>query len=306
MLNSYLVSATTGSDTTKSTLSEQLDIGSLLFQDLKRYIPEQNIKVLETASSNQFIALHKEQTTGIPKGIAFILPDINQTIFRQATTSALYQDLDNYGWTSISLTMPHITEIEAKFVDEQNQSNAQSDPETPDTSANGTAEKENANSPNNYAEYQDVPTTFDDSLNEQLELEIGERLDSAFNFARSFPGFYLMICEGKSCFWLTNLIEKNIVPQPDALIMIGAHMPQKELNLKFAEQVAKTEFPVLDIIFERSNHWAIAVKEWRQKMARKNFKTNYRQRELTYFFDYKDQQRRLIKEIYGFTVAVGM
>ena len=41
------------------------------------------------------------------------------------------------------------------------------------------------------------------ALNEQLELEIGERLDSAFNFARSFPGFYLMICEGKSCFWLT-------------------------------------------------------------------------------------------------------
>lgn len=318
LLNSNLVLAAVPADQANSKTTNQLSASSLLFQDLKRYIPEQNVQVLKTKTDEQFIALHKEETTGIPKGIAFILPDINQSIFRQAVTTALYKDLDNYGWTSLVLTMPSLPELKQTWLSEQQgaapntsddssqQAESQNDQQTESTGDTTSNVDQAAIDPSLYAQLRDLKPTYESEFSERIQKAIGERLESGFEFTSIYPGFYLMICEGQSCFWLNRLIAEQKIPEPDGLIMIGAYMPQADLNRAFANEVAKTEFPVLDIISANHNQWTHAIKKWRKKMARKNFKTNYRQRELTFFFDYRDQQRRLIKEIYGFTSAVGL
>ncbi|MDA8622233.1 alpha/beta hydrolase family protein [Psychrosphaera sp.] len=335
LLNSNLVNAAVPADSANNQTTNQLTASSLLFQDLKRYIPQQNVQVLQTEKSEQFIALHKEETTGIPKGIAFILPDVNQSIFKQAVTTALYKDLDNYGWTSLVLTMPSLPELKQAWLSESENKDegdlaATSDqserqgaaPNTSDDSSQQTESQDDqqtestgnitnnvdqaAIDPSFYAQLQDLSPTYEAEFSKQIQQAIGERLEAGFEFTSIYPGFYLMICEGQSCFWLNRLIAEQKIPEPDGLIMIGAYMPQTDLNRAFADEVAKTEFPVLDIISANHNQWTHAIKKWRKKMARKNFKTNYRQRELTFFFDYRDQQRRLIKEIYGFTNAVGL
>jgi len=335
LLNSNLVKSAVPGDQANSQTTNQLSASSLLFQDLKRYIPEQNVRVLKTKKNEQFIALHKEETTGIPKGIAFILPDINQSIFRQAVTTALYKDLDNYGWTSLVLTMPSLPELKQAWINESDspqeneqaansdqseqqgaaqstsnessqQTESQNDQQTENTDDTTSNVEQAALDPSLYAQLEDLSPTYESELSERIQKAIGERLESGFEFTSIYPGFYLMICEGQSCFWLNRLIAEQKIPEPDGLIMIGAYMPQADLNRAFADEVAKTEFPVLDIISANHNQWTHAIKKWRKKMARKNFKTNYRQRELTFFFDYRDQQRRMIKEIYGFTNAVGL
>lgn len=48
LLNSNLVKSAVPGDQANSQTTNQLSASSLLFQDLKRYIPEQNVRVLKT------------------------------------------------------------------------------------------------------------------------------------------------------------------------------------------------------------------------------------------------------------------
>ncbi len=286
----------------KSTLLKHipaLNLGNLLTQDLKRYIPEHNIEILKTSNDTPFVALLKEETTGLPKGISFIIPDINQPILRQAATNALYKNLDVHGWSSLVLTMP--------FLDDITQNNLIINSDTGNASLNDAATKNieadpNAIVINNY----ELPPAYNDELNNQVKEEIGLRLSAGFEFSKSMPGFYLIICEGKSCFWINQLIAEQSIPMPDAMIMLSAHMPQQDLNKQFAEAISITDFPVLDLYLNNDSAWVNTTISWRKKMARKNFKTNYRQRQLNGSYSYQGQQVRTLKEILGFIKAVGL
>ena len=88
--------------------------------------------------------------------------------------------------------------------------------------------------------------------------------------------------------------------------MLSAHIPQQNLTDSFNMQVSKTEFPVLDLYRDQDSSWVVNHIKDRRKLARKSFKTNYRQRKLYYGMDYTSQRERAVKEIYGFLTAVGM
>ena len=105
---------------------------------------------------------------------------------------------------------------------------------------------------------------------------------------------------------MVNLIAEQKLPRPDALVMLSAHNLGTKPNRDFAELLSMSDYPVLDLSQAWDNRWVTANKPWRAKMARKNFKTDYRQRTLNSYYDYHGQQRRVIKEILGFLYSVGM
>ena len=284
--------------------------------DLQHFVRDTEINIL-TAGEQEFITLIKEQTTGFAKGIALIVPEINQSIHRQAAIGGLYGQLNDYGWTSLLLTMPSESEpvfgatpVAESTESSENTDSAATTEETSSIVAEQQSDESEAQAtevnPNLDIKAFHRPDYYSQQTSDDIEKQITERMTAAWELASQYPGFYLVICQGKSCNWLTNLFLKQQDLKPDAMIMLSAHMPQHNMNEQFAEQLSKTEFPVLDLYQSSDNPWVLNNVQWRRKMARKNYKTDYRQRRLFSGIDYYGQQTRTIKEIYGFLTAVGM
>ncbi|MBU2881548.1 alpha/beta hydrolase family protein [Psychrosphaera sp. B3R10] len=287
-------------------------------EDIRHFIADEQIKFL-TAGDQEFIALFKEQTAGLTKGTAIIVPDIEQPIHKQAAISGLYDKLTDYGWNSLLLTMPddlsQIIEeettpatdenatdtVEVGTVDEPSSSEQQTESEVdPKTEV---AEKTN---PNLQLKSFYIDPIFTPEGSKKISTEIQRRLDAAWQLAASSPGYYLVICQGKSCAWITEIIAQNRQFLPDALIMLSAFMPQQNENKKLAESVANSDYAILDLYQYADNSWVLANVDMRKKLARKYFKVDYRQRKLHVGTNYYGQQSRILKEIYGFLSSVGM
>ncbi|MUH72325.1 hypothetical protein GNP35_07450 [Psychrosphaera haliotis] len=67
LLNSNLVKSAVPGDQANSQTTNQLSASSLLFQDLKRYIPEQNVRVLKTKKTNNLSPYTKKKQQVFPK-----------------------------------------------------------------------------------------------------------------------------------------------------------------------------------------------------------------------------------------------
>lgn len=282
-----------------STYEQPLPINKAQLQslDIEYFVKDKEIRTLAT-EEYEFISLLKEDSTGFPKGIAFIVPDVEQSIGHQAAVSAVYDELTNIGWTNMLITMPspEIIAPEVNLWEQQQQLITQAT--TPDAEP---IPDQNLTLKSFYSE-----DKYSSNYLETMEMAIEQRMVAAMEAAQSYPGFYLYICQGKSCTWLTNLIEQEKIEKPDALVMLSAHIPQQDLTDNFNMQVSKTEFPVLDLYRDQDSTWVVNHVKDRRKLARKSFKTNYRQRKLYYGIDYTSQRQRAVKEIYGFLTSVGM
>lgn len=294
--------------------------------DIEYYFSNDEIKVINNQDKD-FIALVKEETTGFPKGIAFIVPEIDQVVTNQPAIKSLYDNLNDYGWTSILLPMPVLDDFGVPADAEEKPTSEQDTPNSTDNTSNTEQAAENIDSPTSNNDNQEADTldsdvnsklenpnpkafqqesVYSDDFLQEVEKQIQQRVEAAWNLGDNYPGFFLFICQGKSCAWLTSLFQQQKLTAPDAMIMLSAHVPQQDLSNKFASELSKTEFPVLDLVQQVDNSWVVNYATQRRKMARKNYKTNYRQRKLFSSVDYYSQRRRTIKEIYGFLTAVGM
>ncbi|WP_299270796.1 DUF3530 family protein [uncultured Psychrosphaera sp.] len=297
-----------------------IDLSELQAIDIKHYVQDREINIL-TLDESEYLTLMKEETTGFPRGIAFIVPEINQSITKQPAINMLYDNLTEYGWRSLLLTMPNIEQTNGSFNNVQKTDNQS----TPGSSEDGQQQEKDpsvqTNAGSNVSTKNDSQAARDPNLrlkayhqddifssqtNAEIEDEILKRVESAWQYAEQFPGYFIFICQGKSCAWLTSLFQQQKLMQPDALIMLSAHMPQQDLNDLFAQQLSETEFPVLELFKQMDNQWVSSSIQYRRKLARKHYKTDYRQRKLNSHIAFGNNNMRTVKEIYGFLTAVGM
>lgn len=287
-----------------------MSLSELELLDIRHYVKDKHIKVLK-AGEDEFITLLKEETTGFPKGIALIVPEMNQPVQKQAAVNSLYDQLNNYGWTNLLITAPSVestTAMMEKAITEEAEKaeqTVQTKAMKGDSMTAESGEKTEAD-PNLVLKSFHIDDYYSETELEAIQSNFEQRLTAGFKLAEEYPGFYLIICQGKSCNWVTELVLAEKIQTPDAMVMLSAHMPQDSLNDNFSEQVSKTEFPVLDLYQTFDNAWVETSIKMRRMYARKNYKTDYRQRKLHSSYDYQGQQRRTIKEIYGFLTAVGM
>lgn len=283
--------------------------------DIQHYVDEAQIQFLQ-ANDEEFVALFREQTTGMSKGTAIIVPDLEQSIYHQAAISGLYEKLNHYGWNSLLLTMPDelspildSTSVDDAAPQEAEQENA--------NVAIGTVNEDNPDAedslqtdgsdPNNLSlKAFHIEPVYNEKEMETIAEFIGQRLAAAQDFAANYPGYFLVICQGKSCAWIIQLIVDGEMFEPDALVMLSAFMPQKNYNLQLAQHVAESEVAILDLYQANDNSWVLNNVGIRKALARKNFKVDFRQRQLHTGMNYHGQQSRTLKEIYGFITASGM
>lgn len=151
-----------------------------------------------------------------------------------------------------------------------------------------------------------VRKPYSEQYEKKVLAVITERLTSALDFAQSYPGFYLFVCQGRSCAWLMQAIEENDLVKPDVLVMLSAFVPQKELNNQLNHYIASADFPILDIAQQVDSPWLKSSLGERKKLVRKELKVDYRQRMLFSRVDYRLQNERTLKEVNGFLRYMGM
>lgn len=297
-----------------------INLSELQALDIRHYIQDQEINIL-SLDDNDYLTLVKEETSGFPRGIAFIVPEINQPITQQPAIKMLYDNLTEYGWRSLLLTMPNVEQSngglnDVQKTDTENTSNTPDDGASSEANTNvqqepeqetiATDDSQTITDPNLKLKAYHQEDMYSEVMNAEIEQEILKRVETAWQYAEQFPGYFIFVCQGKSCVWLTSLFQQQKLMQPDALVMLSAHMPQSNLNNQFAQQLSQTEFPVLEFFKPMDNQWVSSAIIYRKKLAKKHFKTDYRQRKMNNYIAFGDSNLRTVKEIYGFLTAVGM
>ena len=185
-----------------STYEQPLPINKAQLQslDIQHFLKDKEIRTLST-EEYEFISLLKEESSGFPKGIAFILPDVEQSIGHQAAVSAVYDQLTDIGWTNMLITMPSPEVIAPEVNLWQAQKDLITQAQTPDADP---IPDQNLTLKSFYTE-----DKYSTDYIESMEYAIQQRVIAAMKEAQQYPGFYLYICQGKSCTWLTNLIAQE-------------------------------------------------------------------------------------------------
>jgi hypothetical protein len=89
-------------------------------------------------------------------------------------------------------------------------------------------------------------------------------------------GFKLILAQGTSAAWATNLIASEQVPAPDALVLLDGFFPNQQSNQTLAKQVAQATMPTLDLYQEEGGRWPLLAAEARRSESRRSHKLNYR------------------------------
>lgn len=111
---------------------------------------------------------------------------------------------------------------------------------------------------------------------EQFRSEWQQHLSGQLETAGQ-DGYRLIIAAGSSAAWLGNLISKQAMEAPDALVLVDAFYPDKDANAILARDMAGVSCPVLDMYTEELNSWLTQASQSRRIEARRANKLDLRQ-----------------------------
>lgn len=118
-------------------------------------------------------------------------------------------------------------------------------------------------------------------------------------------GYQVVIAQGVMAAWMIRIYQQQLLPTPDALIIIDSYFPNMAINQKIAGDLSKLTCPVYDIYFREANRWALAdVKSRRIAMVRAQ-KIDYRQSEIQSDPFLSSSGLLLAKRVYGWFNSLG-
>ena len=140
----------------------------------------------------------------------------------------------------------------------------------------------------------------------QFQTAVMQRISAAQQQARQQSGSVVIIAQGNSAAVLNQLYAAEQLPEPEALILLGAYLPDPQLNIELAKAIASHQIPTLDINHQYDNRFVNAHLALRQKWVNKQLKPVYRQRQIIGSGFNQDVQQWVLQEIYGWLTAVGL
>lgn len=152
--------------------------------------------------------------------------------------------------------------------------------------------------------YPDHPLT-EDSL-QQYQLSLKDRMEAAYRLGEQQPGVNIVIAQGSSAAVLSRLYADKQLQDPAAFIMLGAYLPDQELNRQLAKVMASHQIPTLDITHQYDNDYTNSQLKLRRQLAQKQLKAIYRQRQIIGSGYHDDEQDWVLQEIYGWLTSVGL
>lgn len=237
--------------------------------DLEHYLPENEIEQL-SAGEEQFISLKQASKTRNSKGVVVFLPDWQQTPVSPKAINFLRNALPTKGWVTIAM-QPPLKPIDYPSLLEDNAARIEANKQALQT-------------------YQADLTT---------------KLQAVMDKTKNYPGIILLITQGNNAGILFNLYQQNKLPSPTALIMLSAHMLTKEDNQQFAANMAKSSFPVFDLLLTKDHPQVASSANLRKIAVDKEMKIFYRQRVISNQTPSYYPQKTLLKEIDSWLKSVG-
>jgi len=125
------------------------------------------------------------------------------------------------------------------------------------------------------------------------------------DIALEYPGIILLLAEGSNAAIVTDLYQQKKNREPNVMIFMSAFMPTYDDNQKFAEQMAKSELPILDVLLTLDHPLALENAKYRKVMASKEMKIFYRQRQYNSYVSGYYPKEQLVKDISGWLKTIG-
>ena len=148
--------------------------------------------------------------------------------------------------------------------------------------------------------------TGDSDAIQQFQTAVMQRISAAQQQARQQSGSVVVIAQGNSAAVLNQLYVAEQLAEPEALILLGAYLPDPQLNIELAKAIASHQIPTLDINHQYDNRFVNAQLALRQKWVNKQLKPVYRQRQIIGSGLHQEVQQWVLHEIYGWLTSIGL
>jgi len=244
--------------------------------DLSHYLSKDKVITI-SAGTDDYITLMTKYSSQNNKGVAILLPDWHQSATNPKAINFLRTALPKQGWTTIAI--------------------------------------QPANRPSNY------PSSAhkeEDILKENKEIidnyknKLSEMFNAVVAETKKHPGIVIIIAQGVNGAMLVDLYDNNKITSsaPNALILLSAHIQTNRVyienrNTEFAQQLAKSSFPVLDLSLKRDNQIVTNYIKLRQTLAKQEMKVYYRHRELNNSITGYYPEQELLYQINSWLKSIG-
>lgn len=147
-----------------------------------------------------------------------------------------------------------------------------------------------------------VPAAPSENETEDLDsykLQLQQRISAAMASIAANQNAIIVVAQGSSGAFLSQLYADKKLPEPQSLILLEAYLPQAEQQRSLPLAIAKQQVPTLDLMQQQGNQQIAAQWQLRKQLARQQQKLLYRQREISGLMAQAETQQRVLKEIYG-------
>ena len=238
-------------------------------QDIKHYLTQEKIIPI-MVGTDKYLTIINQHTTPVNKGVMVLIPDWQQSITTPYALNQLRKNMPVQGWTTITLHPPNKPEgypSQALTAEERN--------------------KENIEILENYGK------------------KFAEVMQATIEQAKRFPGGIIVIAEGNNSAVLLDIYQQGLVGAPAAFIMLSSYMPTQPASEKIAQQLAVTDYPILDLYLQRDHHLVQANAILRKASAKRELKIYFRQKQLSNQVTGYYPKNSLTKEIISWLNSMG-
>lgn len=248
-------------------------------EDLKHYLPSKHVQPL-LAGPEEYITLITENSSLNSKGVAILLPDWQQGATNPKAINYLRNQLPLQGWTTISVQPP-------------------SKPDNYPSQALNISEQQEENK----------------TILKDYQGKLGIMMNAVIEKANEYPGIIMIIAQGNHGAMLVDLLNQEIEPSiitqaPNALILLSSYVLTTnnlldEANSTFAQQLANSEYPVLDLTLKRDNPIVLSKIKERLALSKQEMKVYYRQRQLNNVAMGYYPEQELLTQVNSWLKAIG-
>lgn len=253
----------------KVIIKPPVDIFQQQQQDIKHYLTQEKINSI-LVGSDSYLTQINEYATPVNKGVMVLIPDWQQSIATPNALNQLSKNMPSQGWTTLTLHPP--------------------------------------NKPQGYPSQALTATerqTQDTETLDSYSKKFAEIMLATIEQAKEYPGAIIVIAQGSNSAVLLDIYQQGLVGSPAALVMLSSYMPTQLASEKLAQQLAATEYPILDLTLKRDHYLVHANAILRKDSAKRAMKIYFRQKQLNNQAIGYYPKNSLTKEIISWLSSMG-
>ncbi|WDT86704.1 DUF3530 family protein [Alteromonas sp. 009811495] len=236
------------------------------FADISHaYLPGQVTEII--AGDTILPIVEVDAHTPLPLGTAIIISELSPAGLTMGQGDMLAEKLAEKGWNVIISPFEQplhnnaqaTSQVESENSPDQSDSVMTMDPDIHPRS-------------NQLTQHLD----FDDTKN-----KLGMQLNALNNYLQERQGYRLIIAQGMLAASFLSLASTQPSLHPDTFVAISPFWPDSTINDLVVDNIAQSDFPVLDLAVDNYSNWASSTAAQRRVSAKNALKMHYRQVEIS-------------------------